>query len=249
MPAVSSGEGGKNGRNPIIGAVGARPPIPFDAIPVLALLKAEDRAALAPLCELSAYEKGATIFREGDPADRIHFLFVGKVKIVKAGPDRDLILEILGPGEPVGAVAVFERHPFPASAIALEPSGTISIPEGRFFDLIEKRPELTRRLLAGLTLRLMNVNRRMADMTGSVEYRVARLFATLSERMGQARTAEGVFVALPLSRQDIADLAGTTIETAIRIMSRWQKEGIVETDKKGFLIRDAARLKAMGQEE
>lgn len=226
-----------------------RPPIPFDAIPILAVLKPDDRAALSPLCELHAYEKGATIFQEGDAADRIHFLFLGKVKIVKAGPERDLILEILGPGEPVGAVAVFERRPFPATAVALEPSGIVSIPEKSFFALIEKRPEITRRLLAGLTLRLMSVNRRMADMTGSVEYRAARLFATLAERMGQKNADGSIFVALPLSRQDIADLVGTTIETAIRVMSRWQKKGVVETDKTGFRIRDPRVLAAMAPEE
>ena len=153
-----------------------RPPIPFDAVPILASLSAEERAALSPLCELTAYEKGATIFEEGDPADRIHFLFLGRVKIVKAGPERDLILEILGPGEPVGAVAAFEGRPFPAAAVAIEPSGLLSIPEKAFFQLIEKRPAITRRLLAGLTLRLMALNRRLADMTGSVEYRAARLF-------------------------------------------------------------------------
>ena len=219
-----------------------RPPIPFEAIPILASLKPEDRAALSPLCELSAYEKGAAIFREGDPAERIHFLLLGRVKIVKSGPDRDLILEILGPGEPVGAVAVFERRPFPASAVALEPSGILSIPEREFFQLIERRPEITRRLLAGLTLRLMAVNRRMADMTGSVEYRVARLFLTLAERVGRRNEGE-IFLPLSLSRQDIADLVGTTIETAIRIMSRWQKEGIVDTDKTGFRILDPKALR------
>lgn len=225
-----------------------RPPIPFDAIPTLRSLGGEDRNALSPLCELAAYGKGETIFEEGDPAERIHFLFVGRVKIVKAGRDRDLILEILGPGEPVGAVAVFERRPFPATAVALESSGVVSIPEREFFALIEKRPEITRRLLAGLTLRLMSLNRRLADMTGSVDYRAARLFLTLADRMGQSRT-EGVFVPLALSRQDIADLAGTTIETAIRVMSRWQKEGLVETDKKGFLIRRLSGLREIAPVE
>jgi len=221
-----------------------RPPIPFDAVPILATLSPEERAALSPLCELTAYDKGATIFEEGDPADRIHFLFLGRVKIVKAGPERDLILEILGPGEPVGAVAAFEGRPFPAAAVAIEPSGLLSIPEKAFFQLIEKRPAITRRLLAGLTLRLMALNRRLADMTGSVEYRAARLFETLAARMGQKRE-EGLFVPLPLSRQEIADLVGTTIETAIRVMSRWQKDGIIETDKKGFLIRDPGALSAI----
>jgi len=224
--------------------VPARPPIPFDAIPILAPLRAEDRAALAPLCQLQAFEKGAILFEEGDPAVFIHFLFVGRVKIVKAGPDREIILEILGPGEPVGAVAVFERRPFPASAVALEPCGVVSIPESEFFGLIERRPEITRRLLAGLTLRLMGLNKRLADMTGSVEYRAARLFATLGERVGQRRP-DGVFIPIQLSRQDVADLIGTTIETAIRVMSRWQKEGLVDTDKKGFLVRDPDRLAAI----
>ena len=214
----------------------ARPPIPFETIPILAPLTADDRAALAPLCELRAYDKGETIFEEGAPATTIHFLFVGRVKIVKAAPDRDLILEILGPGEPVGAVAVYQRRPFPASAVALESSGTVSFPEREFFELVEKRPEITRRLLAGLTQRLMALNRRLADMTGSVEYRSARLFATLAERLGR-RQDGGIFVPLALSRQEIADLVGTTVETAIRVMSRWHKEGLVDTQPDGFLIR------------
>jgi CRP/FNR family transcriptional regulator, nitrogen oxide reductase regulator len=224
-----------------------RPPIPFDAVPILASLKAEDRAALAPLCELLAFEKGATIFSEGDPAERIYFLFVGRVKIVKSTPDREFIIEILGPGEPVGTVAAFERRPFPATAVAIEPSGVVSIPEPQFFSLIERRPEITRRLLAGLTLRLMTLNKRLADMTGSVEYRMARLFTTLAERVGR-KEGEAVFIPLTLSRQEIADLVGTTIETAIRVMSRWHKENLVETDKKGFRIRDVAALRRIAPE-
>ncbi len=225
-----------------------RPPVPFHAIPILAPLTAEDRAALDPLCELRAYEKGDVLFDEGQPALFIQFLFAGRVKIVKAAPERDLILEILGPGEPVGTVAVFERRPYPASAVALEPCGTISIPERDFFRLIEKRPEITRRLLAGLTLRLMTLNRRLADMTGSVEYRAARLFSTLAERAGRKEDG-GVFVPIHLSRQEIADLAGTTVETAIRIMSRWQKDGLVETEKDGFRIPRIAALRALAPVE
>jgi len=219
-----------------------RPPIPFEAVPILAPLTAEDRAAIAPLCEMRAFEKGETLFDEGQPALFIHFLFVGRVKIVKAAPDRDLILEILGSGEPVGAVAAFENRPFPATAVALEPSGTISIPVREFFRLAEKRPEITRRLLAGLTMRLMALNRKLADMTGPVDYRIARLFATLAERLGR-KQPDGIFVPLHLSRQEIADLVGTTVETAIRVMTRWHKEGLVETEREGFRIRRIEALR------
>jgi len=216
--------------------------IPFDSIPMLAGLRKEDRDALAPLCRLRGYEKGETIFREGEEADRIHFVHIGRVKIVKAAGERDVIIEIIGPGEPVGAVAVFERRPFPASAITLEPSGILSIPEREFFALLERRPEMMRHLLAGLTYRLMMVNKRLADLTGSAEHRAARLFLTLADRVG-VPSAPGVKIPVTLSRQEIADLIGTTLETAIRLMSRWQKENVVHTEKDGFVIPSPAVLR------
>lgn len=220
-----------------------QPVVPFDTIPLLATLKPADRVALEPLCRMRGYEKGETIFMEGDPADRIHFIYAGRVKIVKAAGQRDIILEILGPGEPVGAVAAFERRNFPASAVAIEPSGLLSIPEREFFALIESRPEMTRHMLSGLTMRLMALNKRLADMTGSAEARAARLFLTLAERMGQKRDG-GIFIPLPLSRQELADLLGTTLETAIRLMSRWQKESVLLTEKDGFVIADVDALKS-----
>ncbi len=199
------------------------------------MLSASDRAAIAPLCRMRGYEKGEVIFREGDPADRIYFVYAGSVKIVKSVGSRDIIIEILGVGEQAGAVAAFERRPFPATAIAVEPSGLLSIPEHDFFQLLAERPEMTRAMLAGLTMRLMMLNKRLADMTGSAEEKAARLFLTLAERLGQ-RAEQGVFIPLPLSRQELADLLGTTLETAIRLMSRWQKEDLVRTDKNGFEI-------------
>lgn len=219
-----------------------QPTVPFDSIPLLATLKKDDRAALEPLCRMRGYEKGETIFREGEPADRIHFVYAGRVKIVKSVGARDIILEILGPGEPAGAAAAFERANFPASCIAIEPAGLVSIPERDFFALIERRPDMTRRMLAGLTVRLIMLNKRLADMTGSAESRAARLFLTLAERMGR-KTDEGTFIPLALSRQELADLLGTTLETAIRLMSRWQKEGVVLTAADGFTIPDVAALR------
>lgn len=222
-------------------------PIPFDAIPLLSALRKEDREALAPLCKLRGYEKGEVIFHEGDAADRIHFVYLGRVKIVKAAGGRDVILEILGPGEPVGAVAVFEKRPFPAGGVTLEPSSILSIPEREFFVLLESRPQMMRHLLAGLTYRLMMVNKRLADMTGSAEYRAARLFLTLADRVG-LKNEKGTFIPLALSRQEIADLIGTTLETAIRLMSRWQKDEIVITEKGGFLVPTIEDLRAIAVE-
>jgi len=221
--------------------------IPFDSVPLLASLRKEDRAALEPLCRVRDFDKNDTIFQEGDPADRIHLIVKGRVKIVKAAGIRDVIIEILSDGEPAGAVAVYERRPFPASAIAIEPTSVLSIPEREFFALLERRPDMVRQLLAGLTMRLMAVNKRIADMTGSAESRAARLFVTLADRVGVAR-GDATFVPLPLSRQEIADLIATTLETAIRLMSRWQKEEIVLTEKSGFAVPNVDALREMAEE-
>ena len=105
---------------------------------------------------------------------------------------------------------------------------------------------MTRSLLSGLTMRLMMLNKRMADMTGSVEARAARLFLTLAERGGAEREGK-TFIPLALSRQEIADLIGTTLESAIRLMSRWQKDELVLTEKDGFVIASAEALKAAAE--
>jgi CRP/FNR family transcriptional regulator len=220
------------------------PVIPFDAIPLLASVHRADRAALEPICRMRRYDKGEVIFHEAEPAERIHFVVEGRVKIVKAAGTRDLILEILGPGEPVGAVAAFEHQAFPASAIAIEESVILSIPEREFFELLEARPEMVRHVVSGLTMRLMMMNKRLADMTGSVEVRAGRLFLTLSERLGVRREGHS-FIPLALSRQELADLLGTTLETTIRLMSRWQKEDLVHTERDGFTIPNVQALRKL----
>ena len=93
-----------------------------------------------------------------------------------------------------------------------------------------------------MTHRIVVLANRFADHTaGKVETRFARLFLKLASEMGKTE-AQGVFIPMTLSRQELADLMGTTVETAIRIMSRWGKEGVVRTDKSGFLVTDREAL-------
>ena len=147
-----------------------------------------------------------------------------------------------GPGDPLGAVAVYESLAYPASATALDHATCLSIPRWDFFALLEQHPGLVRGLLSGLTIRLAELTRRLAELTGArVEARFARLFLKLGGQIGR-RDRGGVLVPMALSRQELADLTGTTIETAIRIMSRWQKDDVLHTEKDGFVILDQAVL-------
>jgi CRP-like cAMP-binding protein len=206
-------------------------------------LSAEDRHRLTAVASVRSFEKGERLFREGDDSETLYTIVSGRVKVFKSTPrGTDLILEIFGPGDPVGAVAVYESRPYPASAVALEPTTCLLIPRREFFGLLEMQPSLVRGLLTGLTHRLVELTNRLAELSsGRLDARMARFFIKLADTIGEP-AADGVFVPLPLSRQELADMIGTTIETAIRIMSRWGTENIIHTEKNGFLIRDREAL-------
>jgi CRP/FNR family transcriptional regulator len=192
------------------------------------------------------FDKGATIFTQESPSDAFYAITSGRVKIFKMMPNgKDVILEVFGPGDPLGAVAAYMDRPFPASAMALEPTTCVIIPRQAFFRLLETQPSLVRGLLLGLTTRLVELTNRLAELTGGrIEPRLARLFLKLGSEMGRSERG-GLFIPLPLSRQELADMTGTTIETCIRIMSRWNKEDVVRTEKDGFVLLDRAALEQL----
>ena len=201
------------------------------------------RAKVAEVARLRSHERGKLIFAEGDPSDAFIIIVSGRVKVFKSTPaGKEIILEIFGAGDPLGAVALYEGAPFMASALTLEATEVLSIAQAAFFRLLEAEPVFVRGLLSGLTLRLAELTRRLAELTGArVETRFARLFLKLSEQIGKADRG-GVFIPMPLSRQELADLTGTTIETTIRIMSRWQKDDVLHTEKDGFVVLDRGTL-------
>lgn len=199
---------------------------------------------LVQVCRLQVCERGTTIFAEGRKAVDVSFMALGTVKIVKATPTRCVILRIVGAGQPIGIVAAWEGRPYPGTAIALEPSTVVHVPDREFFALTDRHPEILRQLLQLMMDRQVQLGQRVSEMTGAVESRVAQALLDLVETAGRSAPG-GMIVPLQLSRQDVADLAGTTVETAIRIMSRWGKEGIVLTEEHGFLVPDPARLRTL----
>jgi CRP/FNR family transcriptional regulator, nitrogen oxide reductase regulator len=209
-------------------------------------LSAEDRQRLGAVAHVREFDRGAMLFGEGDRADHFFTIVTGRVKVFKTtARGSDVILEIFGPGDPVGAVAVYESRAYPASAVALEPTTCVLVPRDAFFVLLEAHPTLVRGLLLGLTHRLMELTNRLTELSGGrIETRFARLFLKLADDAGRPHP-DGVFIAMPLSRQELADMVGTTIETSIRIMSRWGKQGIVRSEKEGFVLVDRSALEAL----
>jgi CRP-like cAMP-binding protein len=206
-------------------------------LPLFQRVLPEDRARVAAAGRLQTFERGDDVFQEGEAPHAFVTVIEGRVKIYKRlGSGKELILQIFGVGDPLGAVAVYEGRPYPASAQAMEPTTCLLLPRQAFFGLLEQSPLLVRGVLSGLTLRLIELTERLTELTGAgVEARFARLFLKLGEQFGQKRS-EGVFVPFALSRQELADMTGTTIETCIRIMSRWGKDKVLVTERDGFLL-------------
>jgi CRP/FNR family transcriptional regulator len=209
-------------------------------------LAGEDLQRVAKVAARRDYEKGAIVFNEGDASDELFTIVSGRVKVFKTtARGTDVILEIFGPGDPLGAVAAYESRAYPAGAVALEPTTCLLIPRTAFFSLLEHHPTIVRSLLSGLTHRLVELTSRLAELSGGrVEARLARFFLKLATQIGQPKP-EGTFIPLALSRQEIADMIGTTVETSIRVMSRWGKDDLIQTDKEGFLLRDRPALETL----
>jgi CRP-like cAMP-binding protein len=215
-------------------------------IPLFRRVSADDRARIAALAQTRTYERGDHVFAEGDPSYFFFIVVTGRIKVYKHSPSgHDIILETFGPGGPLGAVAAYEARPYPASAAAMDQSMCLLIPRDAFFTLLERHPSLVRGLLGSLSLRLVELTTRLAELTGGrIETRFARLFLKLGDQLGTSQRG-GTFIPLPLSRQELADLTGTTIETAIRIMSRWGKDNVLLTEKDGFVLIDRQHLEAL----
>jgi CRP-like cAMP-binding protein len=214
--------------------------------PVFRRLAREDRERVAKHAIVRRYARGETIFEQGMPSDAFYTVAAGRVKVYKMLPTgKDIILEVFGVGDPLGALAAYDGRPFPASAAALEDTTCVVIPRTEFFTLLEEHPSLVRGLMLGMTQRLVELTNRLAELSaGRIEGRFARLFLKLAAQMGRGERG-GTFVPLALSRQELADMTGTTIETCIRIMSRWGKESLVRTEKDGFVVLDRAALETI----
>jgi len=205
------------------------------------------RARVAAMATLQEVEKGDAIWHAGDTPDALTMVVEGRLKIVKHAEAGDVILEMFGPGESAGVVALYNQIPYPATAIAMEPTLLLRLPRRDWFDLLERDTTFTRAVLLAMTRLNMALTRKLASMHGTrVQARIATLFLSLADRMGRD-TPEGVEIPLALSRQEIAETVGTTVETAIRVMSRWNREGVLLTGRERFVIPDRERLKSEAQ--
>src|SRR6266545_30803 len=213
------------------------------SLPVFRGISPDDQKRLAALASLREYRRGDFLWHAGDSADHLTVIVRGRVKIVAHGEGGDVILELFGEGEPVGAIAVYNYIPYPASAVCLEPVVLLSVAQRDYFELLDRHPGFARAIMRELTKLVLSLTRKLEEMRGQrVDARIAQLFLTLGDRMGTP-SGSGLEIPIQLSRQEVADLVGTTVETAIRVLSRWGREGVLVTGSKRFVIPAPDRLR------
>lgn len=217
------------------------------SLPMFRGLPERDLKRIEGIASLRDLQKGDVLWGAGDRAETLHLIVNGRVKIVRHGAGGDVILEIFGRGEAVGAVAVYNRIPYPASAYAMEPTAVLCLPATEWFDLLEHHPDLSRDLILELTRLNMSLARKVEEMRGQrVEVRIAQLFLGLADRAGRP-TPEGIEIPIALSRQEVAELVGTTVETAIRTLSRWNRERLLVTGDRRFFVPSCEKLRAVAE--
>lgn len=216
-------------------------------LPMFRGLAPDDQARITALATVREFARGDLLWNMGDPADALTVIVKGRVKIVRHADAGDVILEIFGDGESVGAIAVYNYMPYPAAAVAMEPTSVLVLPRREYFELLDRNPEFARAIIRELTRLTVALTHRLEEMRGlRVECRIAQLFLTLAERMGR-QTKEGIEIPLHLSRQEIAEMVGTTVESAIRVMSRWGREDVLITGEKRFVIPSRERLREVAE--
>ncbi|MDR3690771.1 MAG: Crp/Fnr family transcriptional regulator [Fimbriimonas sp.] len=210
---------------------------------LLNALTASDMGALAGASRLAHVERGEMLWFKGADVDFVGLSSDGWIKMVRTSPSgTDVTIELFGPGHIFGLMGAITGTGCPLTAVAVSDLWYLRIPKEVMLDIYGSSIALKDRLIRKAALRLHGAVDLMARMSsGRVDQRIAAILFILAESYA-VKDLLGIRLQCPLTRQEISEMAGTTVESTIRVMSRWQKDGIVSTDRQQIVILDETRL-------
>lgn len=218
-------------------------PASFRGMPLFAGLDPAALDAVVAAAQVGRMVKGTHLCRQGDPAAAGHALIDGRVKIVQTGAEgAPVVLRHIGPGEVFAMAAVLSGNPYPADAVAVTDGVVAHWPAGTLSILMETHPRLALNALAIIGRRLGEAQNRLRELSQErVERRLARALLRLAGHAGR-RVDGGVAIDFPLSRQDLAEMTGTTLHTVSRTLSAWEAQGLVACARQRVVIRKGRDL-------
>jgi len=192
---------------------------------------------LEPYLATVSVRKKETIFSEGEPPEWFYLVLSGKVKVTKISHEgKEIILEVISPTDIFGGVAVIRGFPYPANAVAMEDSSVVKISRKNLMRLVDRFPNLMYCIAMQLGDRMKSSYDSLKNIAlERVESRIAALLLKLAGKVG-VETKAGTLIDMRLTKQDVADMVGTTVETSIRTFSKFKKQGLVGESDGRFVI-------------
>ncbi|MCX7918501.1 MAG: Crp/Fnr family transcriptional regulator [bacterium] len=223
--------------------------------PIFSVVPINELRQLSQLFQHRKFNRGQIIFNEGDVAKWLYLVYDGKVRILKnSARGKELMLEVISPGEIFGGIGVFDGTTYPATAQAMEPTEVLQLTRYDFFTLLARYPALAQQALTYFGQRLKDAHELMRIIAiERVQTRIAAILLKLMERELRERPKipnfkDGIKLNVILTRADIADMVGTTVETAIRVMSRFTKSGWIKTTHGRISILNPTALQQIVQQ-
>lgn len=195
-------------------------------------------------------EEDGFFFLQGDPATHAYVLVKGRVKMVQITPNgQQITMRIMTPGQTYGGIALLNPQAgYPATAQAMQDSTALAWDTASLRALVEKEPSISlnvMNLMHGYISELQE--RQKALVTDRVEQRIARILLKLAAQSGK-KVDQGVLIDLPVTRQDIAEMSGTTLFTVSRTLNEWERAGLLEIGRERVVIRQPHGLVSIADE-
>jgi CRP-like cAMP-binding protein len=210
------------------------------------LLRGFAPAVAAEILDAAAVRKleaGELLFHQGEPVEALYVVEAGRLKLAQVTPDgAEVVVGTVGPGSILAGVAVLEQRILPVSAISVSSSRVLVWLRPRILELAVRHPLLRMNVVNFIADRMQQSLRRIRELaTEHVDQRVARALLSLVRETGRA-VENGTLIDQPLSRQELAELAGTSMYTASRLLARWAREGTLDVGRQRVVVRSLERL-------
>jgi CRP-like cAMP-binding protein len=212
----------------------------FCSLPV-SLAKELDHAKTSNI-----YKRGQSIFYEGNSPFGIYCIFSGKIKLFKTSPNgKQIILKVLKQGDVLGYRSLFSEEPYAASAEVIEDAQVCFISKDLFFKIVSQSPATGWNTIKLLSKELGLAETKVTDVaTKSARVRMSELLLMLKGTYGK-KSKRGILLDIRLKREEIAEMIGTTQETAIRLVNELKEDGILRLEDHQIWIVDEAKLQEL----
>lgn len=189
------------------------------------------------------YDEGSEIFHEGHDAERFHLLLDGFIRVVRTTEGGEQIIALhISPGQLFGIAPALNRDTYPATAVAASESLALSWPVRLWPEFTTKYDGFATESYSTLGRRLGEMQTRITELaTQAVEQRVAAALLRMVSQSGR-KVEGGIEIAFPVTRRNISEMTGTTLHTVSRLLSAWEKDGIVHSTRKHIVVTDPHRL-------